>query len=355
MLDQFTQGGDTMRLLGAAGGLAALLALISVVLILVRSSSTPLRIAAISAMLLSDVTLVAGVVGSIQARQGVDAAASRAKGAKGERIKYEGYIDAGSTSAKALPMAGIPLLIAAVGLRIAGQRRWGEEHDSPPKGPLIPGLLFVIGVLTCGVAAFLWQMPRQGRKMDETCWRVLELRDAVNADDWGACLKSDLKIEPNSPAADMKELKDIQARCAKHYVTASQEVGAGTADLEKLLAAPWFEDKTAVRRRLDEMAASQKRVERIVNEKPQPPPDPAFGKVQVVATDCYRKAGKPSAAPASIQILVAKSGKILDAKPKESAKQTPAAKKCLAKGLKAVSFLQGEERTLDVPILLPRK
>jgi hypothetical protein len=358
MIDRFLQGGTLTQIVGTAGALATLFGVLTVVLVLIHARSAALKAFALLCLLFGDIAIGAGVADSWMGRRRVDTAAANLSPAKAERAHYEGNIQAGSSSGIALPFVGIALALAAIGLQVAGRRRWSEEHDSPPLGAALPGLLFLGGFALSAAAGYFWRGHLLDRPMDESAWRVLELRDAIAANDWPACFSDTPAIRVDSPAQEMREFRKVQDDCAKHFVEETSQRGSVRTDLEKLLAVPWFQkpdDRRNVEQRLDEIVAEEKKIAKVnaaEAEKPKPPPpDPALVKVHDLAIACYSKGARKNAKhmmPSSLQLVVSKDGKISSSKALDAPSANASASKCVAKALREVTFQSGLERTIDV-------
>jgi hypothetical protein len=351
ILDLYFKGGTAAQVIGAAGGLAGLLAVILLLGIVAKGRSGFLRSMSIGCLLFSCIAVGAGAAQSLRARQAADAAAASERLGKSERIRRAAYLDAQAIAALGLETAVGPLLIALIALRVAGRRRWAEDHETPPPGAAIPVLLFLAGLAGCGMAAYFWKGPVPGRDLDEAGWRVVDLRDALDAKEWTACLTTDLALDGGVPARATGEWRDDQARCAKHFILPG-DTDAGRTDLQKLLAVPWFEDKEQrrlVQQRLDETAPKPPEAPKPSAPTPEPKPDPALAEMQSLAKGCFQKAAHHVKAPATgVEFLVSKAGKVTEAKPKGGGRENAAAVKCLLKGAKSVSFAAGDERHVDV-------
>jgi hypothetical protein len=351
ILDLYLKGGTAAQVMGAAGGLAALLAVILLLGIVARARSGFLRSMAIGCLLFSCVAVGAGVGQSWRARQAADAAVASERLGKSERIRRAAYLDAQAIAALGLETAAGPLLFALIALRVAGRRRWAEDHETPPPGAGVPVLLFLAGLAGCGIAGYFWKGPVPGRDLDETGWKLVDMRDALDAKEWSMCLTTDLALDGGVPGRAMGEWRDNQARCAKHFILPG-DTEAGRADLQKLLAARWFEDKEQrrlVQQRIDETAPKAPEPAKPSAPAPEPKPDPALAEVQGLAKGCFQKAGHHVKSPATgVELVVSKAGKVTDAKPKGGGHENAAAVKCLLKGAKSVTFAAGDERHLDV-------
>jgi hypothetical protein len=353
ILDLYFKGGTAARVMGAAGGLAALLAVILLLGIVARARSGLLRSVSIGCLLFSCVAVGAGVAQSFKARQAADAAASNERLGKSERIRRTAYLDAQAIAALGLETAVGPLLLALIALRVAGRRRWAEDHDTPPPGAAIPVLLFLAGLAGCGIAAYFWKGPVPGREMEDTGWKLVDLRDALDAKEWTACLTTDIDLDGGVPPQARGEWRDNQARCAKHFMPPA-DTEAGHMELQKLLAVRWFEDKEQrklVQQRLDETAPKPPEGAKTATPAPPPEakPDPAVAEMQKLAKECFQKAAHHVKAPATgVELVVSKVGKVTDAKPKGGGKENAAALKCLLKAAKPVTFAAGEERHVDL-------
>ena len=352
MLELFTQADLLTRCARGGAAIAAVLSLCSLLAILLGSRSTLLRALAILALLAADMANTTAVWGTWQERRAVEASVAGQKRGQAERARWTGYTHSRQRAAEALTWTAGSILVAAIALGVAGRRRLSEDHSSPPMAPLVPGSLIFIALATVGVGAFFWKGSIPARALDETGWRVLALRDAIEADEWSACLSTDLKIEASSPARSMRELSDSRAKCTKHFTSGAGK-DVGRAELERLLAARWFDDVDQ-RKLVEQAVAKLTPPEPPPAAPPPPPPDPALAEAKSRASACYPKPRRRHVAPSTpldVDVTVSPQGKITNltvaAPPGRNGK---AVRSCLLKALRGLTFAPGEQRTVAIAV-----
>jgi hypothetical protein len=347
ILDSVNKGGPIVQAIAACAAAGGLFLLILLLALVAGARSSLVRRVSMVCLLSSAGIALSGAYGAWTGKQAADAAASTLRPGKAERTRREAYLGLRANAARALELAGAPWLFGLIGMRAASRRRWAEDHDSPPPGLGLPVLLVLAALVGSGANAYCLLAPVAGRSLDETAWRVIDLRDALDFGDWEACFTPDLKIPPGSPALAMGELKDNQHRCAHHFLSADP---VRVEHLQRLLDTPWFEDPE-VRKGLKE------KIDAAAPPKPSPPPaDPALKEAQEAARGCLEKSGKkaPKLAPeAHLRVEVSAAGKALSVQEVSSGRLPPATQKCFVSELKKLGFAAGPERWVEVPLTKP--
>jgi hypothetical protein len=353
MLKQLTvlmnQGGALAWAVAGVGGFGILFALFVLFGSLLRAPSKVVRFFSVSCLLLAVVTAGLGLACTLLGRQKVEQAVTGKRPALAERLQRVGYLEARSGVTLAVPLAAPPILLGLLGLAVASRRRWSEYHETPPSGLGFPVLLLLLGVAGVAGAVSLYRQPVPGRDLDDDSWKVRDLTDALDANEWDKCLTTEWSVPAGSAAAGLGSHFDNQKRCIEHYEKLD--------DLEKLAAAKW----------LDEPKLEAALAEKIALYKAPKPAEPAaaavapaaasedIAEVQAKAKACFdkEKKKKPKLTVAtSLSVEVSKAGKVVAVRDTGAGKPD-AARKCAATQAKSLKLKAGEARKFDVPLAFP--
>jgi hypothetical protein len=359
ILEMVKAGGPGLQVLAAAAALAALSLFFLLLALVAGARSSIVRGASMVCLLATTAIACSGAWDGWRGHQAVDESVATLRPGRAEQARREGYLKLRANAARAVTLAGPPLLFCLIGFRAASRRRWAEEHDTPPPGLGIPLLLFLVALVACGADAYLWKGPIPGRDLDETSWRVVDVRDSLDAKDWAACFTLDLTVPAKSPASSLGELKDNQRRCAHHFLSRDPPKAE---DLDKLLATPWIDDadvRRSLRDKLEELQkkpAAQDTPATAAAPAPTPAPDPALLEAQSSVNPCLKKRDKKGPkleSDAHLLVTVAANGKVTSVKEIGAGRLPQSVHKCFASALKKVTFAAGTERSLQLPLSAP--
>jgi hypothetical protein len=351
------QGGTlgwAVAVVGAFGVLLALFVLFGSVL---TAPSKVVRFLSMSCLFLSLGTSITGIACTLLGRSASERMAMGKRPAMAERIQQKGFVEARSGVTLAVPLAAPPILLALLGLVVASRRRWTEFHEEPPAGLTLAVVLFLLDGAAVAGSVFLYRQPAPGRELDDDGWRVRELTDALDANEWLRCLDTKWELPAGSPAQGMGAHLDNQRRCVEHFATEGK-----VEDLKALAELKWIDDpkvKTQLSEKISERDQAKPAQAAAASPSPSPaappPPSADIAQVQAKARACFEKAAKKKknlTVATALAIDVAADGKVLAVKDTGTGKPD-AVRKCAVASAKALKLKAGDARKLDVPLSFP--
>lgn len=343
------QGGSLGWAVAGAGGLGLLLCLLVLFGSALKVSSRVVRFCAMACLMLSLATSALGIAGTVLGRQAAEQAMAGKRPALAERLQHQGFLEERSGVTLGIPCAAPPILFALLGLFVASRRRWTEYHEAPPSGLGLAVLLLLADAALVGASVWLYRQPVPGRELDEDGWRVRDLTDALDANEWEQCLKVTWELLPGSAAQGLGAHFDNQRRCIEHY---------GDVESLKVLAAAKWLDEPKLKAQLAEKLEPLEHPKPVaVAAPPPPPPGPSadIAEVQAKARACFDKAAKKKpklTVATALAVEVSAQGKVVAVRDTGSGKPD-AVRKCAVASAKTLKLKAGGARKFDVPLSFP--
>src|SRR5581483_7981255 len=242
-------GGATAWAAAGLGVLACLCGLALLAGTLFGARSSILRGMAFITVALALAATVCGVAGTLTGRGATEDAVRKQRPATAERLRRAGWVESRANVSVALPLTAPAALLALAGFVVASRRRQLEEitDAGQPSGAGLFILLLLFFGAAWVFAGRLWKQPMPGRDLDDASWKVLDLADALDANEWDKCFTTPWSLGAATPAHALSAHANNQKRCAEHFTTSD--------DLRRLLSAAWLDDpilRDALNKRINE-------------------------------------------------------------------------------------------------------